>query len=127
LELEQLDHVALAVSDVERSIGWYSDVLGLERRHREWGNTPAMMCVGTTCVALFEIGDEPVRPPPGRDTVAMRHLAFRVDRANFERAQEELAGAGIDVSFQDHGSAESMYFRDPDGHLLEVTTYDLAR
>jgi len=36
--IRHIDHVALTVKDVERSVAWYHDVLGLERRHQEvWG------------------------------------------------------------------------------------------
>jgi catechol 2,3-dioxygenase-like lactoylglutathione lyase family enzyme len=42
MELEALDHVGLVVSDMARSIRWYSEVLGLRRAHEEaWGEFPA--------------------------------------------------------------------------------------
>jgi catechol 2,3-dioxygenase-like lactoylglutathione lyase family enzyme len=55
----------------------------------------------------------------------MLHLAFRADRKNFHGAQRELEKHGIKFEFQDHEIAHSIYFRDPDGHQLEITTYDL--
>ena len=125
MKLEQLDHVAIAVSDVQRSIDWYREVLGLERRHPEWGTVPAMMCTGSTCVALFEIRADQVQPPPGPDTVAMRHIAFKASRPVFEQAQQELAQRGIEFELEDHETAHSIYFHDPDGHELEITTYEL--
>jgi catechol 2,3-dioxygenase-like lactoylglutathione lyase family enzyme len=73
-------------------------------------------------VGALEGGSEPA---PGRGSVAMRHLAFRVDRDGFERAQEELAERGIQFDFMDHETAHSIYFADPDGHRLEITTYEL--
>jgi catechol 2,3-dioxygenase-like lactoylglutathione lyase family enzyme len=124
VQIAQIDHVAIAVSDVDRSIEWYCDVLGMDRRHHEWGTEPAMVCAGETCVALFAIEGRPA-PPPGRGAVAMRHLAFRADRNGFERAQEELADRGIQFDFMDHETAHSIYFADPDGHRLEITTYEL--
>ncbi len=97
----------------------------MERRHDEWGTAPAMVCRGDTCVALFEMRTDE-RVPLDRDrTVAMRHLAFRTDHGGFESAQRELRGRGIQFAFDDHGSAHSIYFRDPDGHQLEITTYEL--
>ena len=125
MEIAQIDHVAIAVGNVERSIDWYCDVLGMERRHPEWGTEPAMVCAGETCVALFAL-EGAAEAAPGRGAVAMRHLAFRVDRAGFERAQEELAERGIHFEFMDHETAHSVYFADPDGHRLEITTYELG-
>jgi catechol 2,3-dioxygenase-like lactoylglutathione lyase family enzyme len=125
-ELEGIDHVALAVRDVPRSVEWYQRVLGLRRMHKEaWGDYPAVVGAGTTALALFPVEGSP-QPAPGRDVLTMRHLAFRVDADNFARARRELQAQGIETSFQHHRISQSIYFRDPDGHELEITTYDLA-
>jgi catechol 2,3-dioxygenase-like lactoylglutathione lyase family enzyme len=124
--LEGIDHIALAVKDVDRSVAWYKEVLGLKRRHEEaWGNYPAMVGIGKTCVALFPVEGTKPRPSPGRDVLAMRHFAFRTDRANFERAKAELSQRGIPIESQHHGISESIYFHDPDGHEVEITTYEV--
>jgi catechol 2,3-dioxygenase-like lactoylglutathione lyase family enzyme len=125
-KLEGIDHIALAVRDVERSVAWYRDILGLERRFEtQWGSFPAIVGVGTTSVALFPVQGSNPAPPPGRDVIAMRHFAFRVDRANFGAARKSLEERGIPIEFQDHGAAHSIYFNDPDGHRLEITTYEV--
>lgn len=125
--LERLDHVALTVSDVDRSIEWYRDVLGLEHVHeKEWGRNPAFLTCGSTGVALFP--SESSDPPPPRSHprgLAMWHLAFRADRRTFDAAKEEFGARDIRHSFSDHGIAHSIYFHDPDGHLIEITTYEL--
>ncbi len=122
--LEGIDHIALAVRDVERSVLWYQEVLGLERRFESvWGNYPAVVGVGTTSLALFPVKSADPAPPPGRDVIAMRHFAFRVDRANFDAATTALKERGLTIEFQDHGAAHSIYFVDPDGHRIEITTY----
>ena len=126
LKVEGIDHVALAVRDVERSIRWYGDLLGLERRFADvWGDVPAFISAGTTSIALFPVRDGAAKPPPGRDSIAMLHLAFRVDAAGFAHAKEELTRRGIAWEFSDHEVSHSIYFDDPDGHHLEITTYDL--
>jgi catechol 2,3-dioxygenase-like lactoylglutathione lyase family enzyme len=125
--VNHIDHVALTVKDVERSVAWYHDVLGLERRHREvWHGVPAMMYAGETGIALFPAATaNPDPAPERRNTTVMRHLAFQVDRANFLRAQAELRGSGIPFSFEDHQIAHSIYLNDPDGYEIELTTYEL--
>jgi catechol 2,3-dioxygenase-like lactoylglutathione lyase family enzyme len=124
--VEGIDHIALAVKDVERSVVWYKDVLGLERRHEEaWGNYPAMVGVGTTSIALFPVEGAEPKASPDRDVLAMRHFAFRTDRANFDRARRELNERGIRLEAQHHGISESIYFHDPDGHEVEITTYQV--
>lgn len=127
-QLESLDHIAIAVRDVDASRRWYAEVLGLERRHEEtWGDVPTMMCAGSTMVALFPRavgdGDEEIYRRGGKP--ALRHFAFRADRANFDRARAELERRGFEVEFQDHEIAHSIYFFDPDGYELEITTYDV--
>ena len=123
--LDGIDHGALAVRDVAASARWYAEVLGLERRYAEvWGDYPAVVCVGPTCVALFPVGTDRPLPPPPREALAVRHVAFRADRANFAAAQAALRARGVPFTAQDHAAALSIYLTDPDGHQLEITTYE---
>ncbi len=55
----------------------------------------------------------------------MLHLAFRVDAPNFLAAQKSLRERDIRFAFSDHGAAQSIYFPDPDGHRIEITTWDV--
>ena len=128
-QVEQIDHVAIDVADLKRSREWYAEVLGLERRFAHaWGEVPTMMCVpadarpgaGETCVALFP-GDAGATPGAG----GIQHFAFRVDGENFRRAQDALRERKIEFRFADHGASHSVYIHDPDGHQIEITTYEL--
>ena len=65
MQIAHIDHVAIAVTDVERSVEWYRDVLGFERRHPEWGTEPAMVCAGDSCVALFPVSGDAKPLPDG--------------------------------------------------------------
>jgi catechol 2,3-dioxygenase-like lactoylglutathione lyase family enzyme len=118
--LEGLDHVAIEVADLDAAERWYAETLGLERAHPEW-DPPRVMTAGGTGVALFPASDG------GEDGSAPHplHIAFRVDRASFDAARDELPRRGVELRESDHGSAHSVYFTDPDGHRLELTTYDV--
>jgi len=126
LTLERIDHVAITVSNVERSVKWYKEILGLERYYEgEWDGIPIMMGKGGTCIALFKVKSNRPSPSPDWNTLAMMHLAFRADRKNFEEAQKILKQKGIKFRFADHSISHSIYFKDPDRHELEITTYEI--
>jgi catechol 2,3-dioxygenase-like lactoylglutathione lyase family enzyme len=132
MELEGIDHVAISVSDIERSASWYIDVLGFGRFHEGmWNGVPVFIGEGTTALALFPaksstaVGLAKNAAEPVRGGVRMLHLAMRANRKNFLAAQEELKHRGIKFEFEDHEISHSIYFHDPDGHVLEITTYEL--
>lgn len=125
-ELEGLDHVALSVRDVERSADWYVDVLGFERLYPGmWNGVPVFVARGKTAIALFPRGNAQPNPPASRESAGILHLALRADRKNFTAAQRDLESRGIAFHFTDHEISHSIYFRDPDGIELEITTYEL--
>jgi catechol 2,3-dioxygenase-like lactoylglutathione lyase family enzyme len=125
-ELEGLDHVALAVRDVERAADWYVDVLGFERRyHGMWEGVPVFVARDKTAIALFPAGSDHANQSLSGKTRGMLHLALRANRENFVAAQRDLTSRGIAFHFQDHEISHSIYFRDPDGYEIEITTYEL--
>src|SRR5262249_33577176 len=124
MQLQGIDHVAMGVRDIERSAKWYIDVLGFERLYQGmWNDVPHFIGKGNTGIALFPANQEP--KTSAHREIRMLHLAFRADRENFLVAQRELEQRRIKFEFQDHGISHSIYFRDPDGHQLEITTYEL--
>jgi catechol 2,3-dioxygenase-like lactoylglutathione lyase family enzyme len=126
IQVEGIDHVALTVRDVEASVAWYRDVLGLGRMHEAaWGSHPAVVGTGGTSVALFQ--ERPASSSSGGRTLGFRHLAFRVDAGNFSSARSSLESAGVRYEFADHGISQSIYFEDPDGNEIELTTYQVQR
>jgi catechol 2,3-dioxygenase-like lactoylglutathione lyase family enzyme len=126
MQLEGIDHVALAVRDIERSAKWYIEVLGFKRLHEGmWEGVPTFIGKGNTGIALFPMSSHAGPPSSVRSGIRMLHLAFRATSENFLAAQRELEKRGIKFEFQDHEISHSIYFRDPDGHQLEVTTYEV--
>jgi catechol 2,3-dioxygenase-like lactoylglutathione lyase family enzyme len=63
------------------------------------------------------------RPSPAREheSSGLRHIAVVVD--DLDAAQERLRSHAVEFRYEDHGNALSVYFGDPDRHILEITTY----
>jgi catechol-2,3-dioxygenase len=127
MQLEGIDHVALAVRDIEHAAKWYVDVLGFEPRYEGmWNGIPVFIGKGDTAIALFPIRKRESQTQVCSGNSGMLHLAFRADARNFAAAQNELNRRGIKFEFEDHEISHSIYFRDPDGNRLEITTYELV-
>jgi catechol 2,3-dioxygenase-like lactoylglutathione lyase family enzyme len=121
-----LDHVAIAVTDLERSRRFYEEVLGLERVYEEW-DVPIVLTANGSGLALFDRDLHPSSAPEDVEPPALRilHIAFRLDRSGFDDARDALAERGIETRFSDHGISHSLYFDDPDSHQIELTTYEV--
>jgi catechol-2,3-dioxygenase len=121
-QLRRLDHVSLNVSDRAASIAWYRDVLGLaqenEPRADDW---PVFMGDFGACIAIFQAETE--SPERVRESTGLRHVAFELAAEDLERAREHLEASGVEFRAEDHGSALSLYLPDPDGNVVELTSY----
>src|SRR5690242_10079223 len=117
MDLQALDHVGLAVSDLDRSVRWYRDVLGLERAFEEaWHDYPVVLLSGDSGVALFPARGERVDARGSFD--ALVHVGFRTSREGFEEARRALAERRVEFREMDHRVAWSLYLLDPDGYLV---------
>jgi catechol 2,3-dioxygenase-like lactoylglutathione lyase family enzyme len=120
-----LTHI-LVVSDVERSRDFYRTVLGAEV-YREYGGTSCVLRLLGTWVLLVTGGDPtPDKPDvtfgqPADPSQVSHSITIRVP--NCEAAYDELRarGAAFLTPPHDWGSEVRCFFRDPDGHLLEIS------
>ena len=123
-----LDHTILEVHDLTESLSFYRDVVGLQHKGRD-GSFEALLITPDLALELYV--EWPVGGP--------RHLAFAMDRTTFQATFERIREAGIAYgdgpsrtenmkgpgrSSGVHGSTDSVYFKDPNGHILEILTYD---
>lgn len=125
MKIKFLDHIALAVRDLERSAKWYEDTLGLRRvQHPDvWGPFPIMMLADNESgIALFPVRTDSPQDLPHGDFISLRHFAFNVDRESFDQAQRTFEENGVPFYFQDHYFYHSIYIKDPDGYEVELTT-----
>jgi glyoxylase I family protein len=112
--------VSLNVADRPRSIAWYRDVLGLTQLNEPTDDDePVFLGQPGLQFGLFQAQRQsPAREP---ESSGLRHVAIVVDE--LDAAKERLRSNGVEFRFEDHGNALSVYFNDPDGHVLELTTY----
>lgn len=118
-----LDHVAIRVKDMQSSIDWYSKVLGLKKYQlKEWGDYPIFMLSGKSGVAIFpaDIKDEELNL--NSRNIKIDHFAFNVSNEDFKKAPEYFRSINENYTFQDHHYFHSIYLRDPDNHIVELTT-----
>jgi catechol 2,3-dioxygenase-like lactoylglutathione lyase family enzyme len=121
--VQRIDHVEVLVRDIEAAARWYRQVLGLEELRR-WHPEPVMIGAGDTTLALFQAWPDAASADDDRryDRIRWQRVAWRVDRAGLEAAQEHLTSLGVDFRGPvDHGTSLSIYFHDPDGNPLEIT------
>lgn len=118
----RIGHVHLRVADLERSITFYRDVMGLELQQRA-GDHAAFMSAGGYHHHLGlntwqSKGGTP--PPPGH--TGLYHTAFLFpDRKALALAFRRVLEAGVEIiGGADHGVSEAIYFDDPDGNGIEI-------
>ncbi len=122
-QISFLDHVAIRVKDIEKSAQWYEKVLGLKRYQLpEWGIIPIFLLAGKTGVALFPADLKDTKLDAFSKHVKIDHFAFNVTSENFKQAKLHYENLGIEYEFQDHHYFYSIYTKDPDGHIVELTT-----
>ena len=117
------DHVSLRVTDLERSITFYRDVMGLELIDRRADDSQAVFRIGEALLVLFcrpEYETVPLESKSGAD-----HIAFCLDGATYDPLLERLVAKdlvlrGPTLNKGAHGDGLATYFRDPDGNELEI-------
>jgi catechol 2,3-dioxygenase len=120
---DRIGHVVLKVRDIERTKKFYTEVLGLEIMQFEPSIKMAFFASNRRDhheIAAIEV--ERTAPESAPGAVGLSHVAFRLrDQEHLRAAYAELKKHGVAVvSAVDHGVTKSIYFRDPDDHMLEV-------
>ena len=117
-----IGHVHLKVADIERSLGFYRDVLGFEVMQR-FGDSAAFISAGGYHHHIgLNTWESKGGPPPPPGTTGLYHVAIRYpDRKTLADAVRRVLDAGIPLTgASDHGVSEAIYLRDPDGNGIEL-------
>ena len=124
MPVQRLNHAVLYVRDVERSVAFYSEVLGFRVVMGMPGAAflQAEASSNDHDLGLFEVGADAGASPAGRGTVGLYHLAWEVDTLDeLERIAGRLADRGALVGASDHATTKALYAKDPDGLEFEVS------
>ena len=113
----RLGAVHLIVTDLDRSVAFYQDSLGL-RLHRRDG---AVAALGAGADDLVVLHEEPAARPPGRHAGLFHFALLYPSRDELARAVQRLALTRTAISgASDHGVSEAIYLSDPDGNGIEL-------
>ncbi|MGB3444247.1 MAG: VOC family protein [Actinophytocola sp.] len=121
--IRRLNHAVLYVRDVERSVTFYTEILGFTVVH----HMPAAAFLRAAesdndhDLGLFGARDNGVKPGEG---IGLYHLAWSVGTLpELAEFAEKLTEAGALVGSSDHGVSKSLYSKDPDGIEFEVSWF----
>jgi catechol-2,3-dioxygenase len=124
MPVQRLNHAVLYVRDVDRSVAFYSTVLGF-RPVMAFPGAAFLQAEGSSNdhdLGLFQVGADAAASPAGRGAVGLYHLAWEVDTlAELERIAGRLTEAGALVGASDHATTKALYAQDPDGLEFEVS------
>jgi catechol 2,3-dioxygenase len=128
--IKGLGEIALRVHDLDAMQRFYEEVIGLEVLRRFDQAVFFKMADGfgghTQVLALFDRSDQPGYSGLDPATTTVDHIAFEIERADFDAELKRLKDMGLAVETAEHAWVHwrSLYVDDPEGNTLELVCYD---
>jgi len=125
MKIDRLDHLVLTVDDIDRTIKFYVDVLGM--RAETFADNRRALCFGRQKINLHSAA-KPFKPHARQPTPGSADLCF-ITTDSIDDVMAHLTNAGVRIEEGPversgaTGAITSVYFRDPDGNLIEVSSY----
>ena len=122
VEIKGVAHFSIPVSDVDRSIKFYTEVVGCKFLSSLPNKSITFLDAGGICVLLIK-RDAPIQKGAAEMSDGVHH-AFMIDGDQYEAAKQSLKTKGVDIFFEEDRRGGTIdgprfYFRDPDGTPLE--------
>jgi catechol 2,3-dioxygenase-like lactoylglutathione lyase family enzyme len=134
-KVTELDHIVLNVSDIDRSVGFYTGVLGLKPERLEEFRAgkvgfPSVRINSDTIIDLFPTpGTGAVKQKAEKRSSNLNHFCMVVGQEDFAGIVDYLNANGVAIRegpvarWGARGRATSVYFLDPDGNEIEIRCY----
>src|SRR5215470_9111179 len=128
--IKGLGEIALRVADLDAMQRFYQEVVGLELLRRFDHAAFFRIADGygghTQVLALFDRSDQSGYRGLDRERTTVDHLAFEIDRADYEAEKARLERLGVPVTTAEHAWVRwrSLYVDDPEGNTVEWVCYD---
>ena len=125
ISVEQIDHFVITVSNTDRTITFYERVLGMSAI--SFGDNRKALRFGTQKINIHQVAQE-VQPNALNAATGTADLCF-ISKLSIKEIQNHLQSEQIDIEYgpiEQSGAVgimDSVYFRDPDGNLIEVGVY----
>ena len=131
VKITELDHIVLRVSDVETSLQFYTQVLGLQaERVEQWRageiRFPSARLNADTIIDFFAADQEPI----GREGAKNQdHYCMVIEPTDMEELKTKFEALGVDIQagpgkrWGSHGDGISLYIYDPDDNVVELRHY----
>ena len=126
--IASLDHLVLTVADIDATAAFYCGVLGMQRV--AFGEGRVALAFGSQKINLHRAGHE-FEPKSARPTPGSGDLCFLLD-ISLDEAQARLTAAGVNIEEGPvartgaTGPIRSLYIRDPDDNLIELSVPDVG-
>ena len=126
MEVSHLDHLVLTVQDIHRTVAFYQSVLGMKKLSFDDGRVA--LSYGNQKINVHQLGNE-FEPTAGNVSSGSADLCF-ILKTPLAEAQKHLSACGVAIidgpvsRAGAMGPIISLYFRDPDQNLIEISNYD---
>lgn len=118
-----LVHFSIAVSDMEKSVAFYTEILDF-KVIRRYPNMAFCRSGDDTPIVILVESELPINPNPGNQTAV--HHAFRIDAEDYDDTVAFLKDKGIEIVFEEDRvppatiSGQRAYIHDPDRNVIEL-------
>ena len=125
MQIKNIDHLVLTVADIDKTIDFYTNILGFEVV--TFGNNRKALTFGNQKINLHQKGEE-FEPKAEHPTTGSADLCF-ISETDIDEVLEELKQKNIEIiegvveRTGAIGKIKSVYFRDPDLNLIEISNY----